>query len=100
MVLLCISLGAIGLAQVSIWSSTQDLRRAATGIVSGWTNFWGNAAGIAGPVLTAYLVRWTGGWSGALLGIALAGTVGAVLWLFVYPERALAALEQPMPATI
>lgn len=78
MVLLCISLGAIGLTQVSIWSSTQDLRRAATGIVSGWT----------------------GGWSGALLGIALAGTVGAVLWLFVYPERALAALEQPMPATI
>jgi MFS transporter, ACS family, glucarate transporter len=97
MVLLCISLGAIGLTQVSIWSSTQDLGQAATGIVSGWTNFWGNAAGVAGPVLTAFLVRWTGTWSGALLGIALAGAAGAVLWLFVHPERPLPVLDEPAP---
>ena len=91
MMLLCVSLGAVGLTQVSIWSATQDLGRAATGVVSGWANFWGNAAGVAGPVLTAYLVDWTGGWSGALLGIALSGLVGAVLWLFVHPERPLQA---------
>ena len=89
MVLLCVSLGAVGVTQVSIWPSTQDLGGAATGIVSGWTNFWGNAAGVAGPVLTAYLVRWTGSWSGALIGIALAGVAGAVLWLFVHPQRGL-----------
>src|SRR5580698_2754188 len=70
MALLCLSLGAVGVTQVSIWPSTQDLGGAATGIVSGWTNFWGNAAGVAGPILTAYLVRWTGSWSGALIAVA------------------------------
>ncbi len=100
MVLLCISLGAIGLTQVSIWSSTQDLGRAATGIVSGWTNFWGNAAGVAGPVLTAFLVRWTGSWSGALFGIAVAGAAGAVLWVFVHPERPLVLPVESVAALI
>jgi ACS family glucarate transporter-like MFS transporter len=89
MVLLCISLGAIGLTQVSIWSATQDLGGPITGVVSGWANCWGNAAGFVGPVLTAALVQWTGSWTGALLGIALAGGAGAVLWLLVHPQRAL-----------
>jgi ACS family glucarate transporter-like MFS transporter len=90
--LLCVSLGAIGLTQVSIWSATQDLGRGATGIVSGWANCWGNSAGFVGPVFTALLVQWTGGWSGALLGIAIAGGAGAVLWLFIHPQRPLDAL--------
>lgn len=90
MVLLCVSLGAIGLTQVSIWSACQDIGGAATGVVTGWTNFLGNSSGFVGPVVIALLVRWTGGWSGALLGIALAGACGAVLWLFVHPERPLA----------
>jgi len=92
MVLLCVSLASIGVTQVSIWPSTQDLGRGATGLVSGWTNFWGNAAGVAGPMLTASLVGWTGSWSGAMIGIAIAGVAGAVLWLFVHPQRPLAAL--------
>ena len=97
MLLLCISLGAVGLTQVSIWSATQDLGRASTGIVAGWTNFWGNAAGVVGPVLTAFLVGWTGTWAGALFGIALSGIAGAVLWLFVHPERPIAALSGAAP---
>jgi MFS transporter, ACS family, glucarate transporter len=100
MLLLCISLGAVGLTQVSIWSATQDLGRSATGIVSGWTNFWGNAAGVVGPVLTAYLVQWTGSWAGALLGIAISGLAGAVLWLFVHPERPMTTLARLAPARL
>jgi ACS family glucarate transporter-like MFS transporter len=92
MVLLCISLGAVGVTQVSIWPATQDLGRSATGLVSGWANCWGNAAGVAGPMLMAALVRWTGSWSGAMVGIAISGVAGAVLWLFVHPQRPLAAL--------
>jgi ACS family glucarate transporter-like MFS transporter len=92
MVLLCVSLAAIGVTQVSIWPATQDLGRGATGLVSGWTNFWGNAAGVAGPMLMAGLVRWTGSWSGAMVGIAIAGVAGGVLWLFVHPQRPLDAL--------
>jgi MFS transporter, ACS family, glucarate transporter len=92
MTLLCVSLGAVGLTQVSIWSATQDLGRSSTGVVSGWTNLWGNMAGVVGPVVTAYLVEWTGSWSGALLGVALAGTAGAALWTLVHPERPIAAI--------
>jgi ACS family glucarate transporter-like MFS transporter len=40
----------------------------------------------------AVLVKWTGSWSGAMVGIAIAGVAGAVLWLFVHPQRPLAAL--------
>lgn len=98
MTLLCVSLGAIGVTQVSIWSATQDLGRGATGVVSGWANCWGNSAGFVGPVLTAKLVGWTGSWSGALLGIAIAGGVGAILWLFVHPQRPLDALADRVPA--
>jgi len=92
MALLCVSLAAVGVTQVSIWPSTQDLGRSATGLVSGWTNCWGNAAGVAGPMLMAALVQWTGSWSGAMVGIAIAGVAGAVLWLFVHPQKPLGAL--------
>jgi ACS family glucarate transporter-like MFS transporter len=95
MVMLCASLGAVGFVQVSIWSATQDLGRSATGVVAGWTNCWGNSAGFVGPVAMAYLVRWTGGWSGALLGVALFAATGALLWLFVHPERPIPALAGP-----
>jgi ACS family glucarate transporter-like MFS transporter len=98
MALLCVSLGAIGLTQVSIWSATQDLGGAATGVVSGWTNCWGNSAGFVGPVLTAFLVQMTGSWAGAVLGIAGAGLAGAVLWLFVHPQRVIPALEGTVSA--
>lgn len=93
MVLLCISLGAIGLTQVSIWSSCQDLSRGATGIVTGWTNFLGNASGFVGPTITAFLVERLGGWTGAITMVTLAGLIGAVLWLFVHPERPLETLD-------
>jgi len=43
-------------------------------------------------MLMAFLVSWTGSWAGALLGIALSGIAGAVLWLFVRPEQPIAAL--------
>ncbi|HUN39342.1 MAG TPA: MFS transporter [Acetobacteraceae bacterium] len=94
MALLCVSLAFVGVTQVSIWPSTQDLGRGATGLVAGWTNFWGNAAGVAGPMLMAALVHWTGSWSGAMIGISLSGVAGGVLWLFVHPQRPLAALAE------
>jgi MFS transporter, ACS family, glucarate transporter len=97
MVLLCISLGAIGLTQVAIWPTTQDLGRGATGVVAGWTNFLGNAGGAAGPLITAWLVGATGSWSSALLIIALAGVLGAVLWFFIHPERPLEVVVGEAP---
>ena len=92
LVLLCVSLASVGVTQVSIWPATQDLGRNATGLVAGWANFWGNAAGVVGPLLTAFLVRWTGGWAGAMIGIAVAGVAGAAVWLLVRPQHPLATL--------
>ena len=88
-VFLMISLGAIGLTQVSIWSATQDLSATFTASVAGWTNFWGNFAAALGPIFTALLVGLTTNWTTALLVMAIAGACGAVLWLFVHPERPL-----------
>ena len=100
-VLLCVSLGAIGLTQVAIWPSTQDLGKGATGVVAGWTNFLGNAGGAAGPLITAWLVTATGSWSSALLVIALAGAAGAILWFFIHPERPLEALRpEPVASAV
>ncbi|MGH7911856.1 MAG: MFS transporter [Candidatus Dormibacteraceae bacterium] len=86
---LMISLGGIGLTQVSIWSSTQDLAPQMTGSVTGWTNFWGNFSGALGPIFTALLVGLTSNWGTALVVMAIAGLIGAVLWIFVHPERPL-----------
>lgn len=86
---LMISLGGIGLTQVSIWSSTQDLAPQMTGSVSGWTNFWGNFSGALGPIFTALLVGLTANWGTALLVMAVAGLLGAALWLVIHPERPL-----------
>jgi ACS family glucarate transporter-like MFS transporter len=96
--LLCVSLGGIGLTQVSIWPATQELGQGATGIVAGWTNFLGNMGGVFGPIFAALMVGWTGGWTGALIGIALAGVVGAALWFLVHPERPLEAVAAAAPA--
>jgi FAD dependent oxidoreductase len=41
-----------------------------------------------------------GSWAGALLGIAVSGLAGALLWLFVHPERPMTALEPLSPARL
>ena len=90
-VLLCLSLGSVGLIMVSIWSSAQDLGGGATGIITGWTNGWGNGADAVGAILVAYLVRVTGSWSTALMMLAIVAAIaGPIFWLFVHPERPIA----------
>ncbi|CAN7759143.1 MFS transporter [Caballeronia sp. LjRoot29] len=86
---LCLSFAAVGFVQVVVWSAAQDLARDFTGVMSGWTNLWGAASNVAGPVSVAFMVRLTGNWGSALVVIALAAGVGTVLWLFVHPERPL-----------
>ena len=88
-VCLMVSLGAVGLTQVSIWSAVQDLAPTFTGSLTGWTNFCGNFAGALGPIFTALLVGLSGSWATALLVMALAGALGAGLWLIIHPERPL-----------
>jgi ACS family glucarate transporter-like MFS transporter len=86
---LCLSFAAVGFVQVVVWSAAQDLGREYTGVMSGWTNLWGAASNVAGPVTVALIVRLTGNWSSALFVIAVAAGCGAVLWLFLHPEKPL-----------
>jgi ACS family glucarate transporter-like MFS transporter len=91
---LCLSFAAVGFVQVVVWSAAQDLARDFTGVMSGWTNLWGAASNVAGPVAVAFMVKLTGNWGSALVVIALAAAVGTVLWLFVHPEKPLFDTQQ------
>jgi ACS family glucarate transporter-like MFS transporter len=92
--LLCLSFAAVGFVQVVVWSAVQDLARDFTGVMSGWTNLWGAASNVAGPVTVAFMVKLTGNWGSALGVIALAAALGTVLWLFVHPEKPLFDTQQ------
>jgi ACS family glucarate transporter-like MFS transporter len=87
--LLCLSFGAVGFVQVVVWSATQDLGREFVGVMSGWTNVWGAISNVAGPVTVAYVVEITGNWESGLIVIGAAAACGAVLWVFLHPERPL-----------
>ena len=56
--------------------------------VSGWMNFWGNIGGVLAPSVTAWVAT-TYGWQAALAVTAVSGIAGAVLWLFVKPDKAI-----------
>ncbi|MGG1948221.1 MFS transporter [Trinickia sp. NRRL B-1857] len=86
---LCLSFAAVGFVQVTVWSTAQDLGGGHAGVMSGWTNLWGAAANVAGPITMAFAVRMTGTWSAALALNALAAACGTVLWLFLRPDRPL-----------
>jgi len=96
MALFCLSLGALGFSQVSIWSSVQDLTRGYTGAVAGWTTFWGNAASGIAPVVMAVLARWTGSWPDALLLPVLAGVIGTICAAATRPHH---VIEMPSPSS-
>jgi ACS family glucarate transporter-like MFS transporter len=89
--LLCLSFGAVGFVQVVVWSATQDLGRAFTGVTSGWTNLWGALSNVAGPLTLASIVKRTHSWDSGLILIGAAAACGALLWAFVHPERPLLA---------
>jgi len=51
-------------------------------------NFWGNIGGVLAPSVTAWVAT-TYGWQAALAVTAVSGIAGAVLWLFVKPDKAI-----------
>jgi MFS transporter, ACS family, glucarate transporter len=96
--LLCLSFAAVGFVQVVVWSATQDLGREMTGVMSGWTNVWGALSNVAGPVTVAFVVEITHSWESGLFVIGAAAACGAVLWIFLHPERPLQANATNEPA--
>jgi ACS family glucarate transporter-like MFS transporter len=87
----------VGFVQVVVWSATQDLGRAFAGVMSGWTNVWGALSNVAGPMTLALIVKVTHSWASGMIVIGAAAACGALLWLFVHPERPLLGDEAAGP---
>jgi len=82
-----LALGFSSLSQISIWTSVQDLTRGRTGLVAGWTTFWGNAASGIAPIVMVGIQHITGSWTTALCLPLIAGILGAVCCALTHPER-------------
>ena len=81
--------GALYLSQSSFWSVTADIAGASAGSVSGFMNMGGQLGGALTGSLTPWIaVRY--GWSASFLVAAALSVIGAVAWLFVNPQKALA----------
>lgn len=82
--------GALYLSQSSFWAVTADIAGASAGSVSGFMNMGNQLFGTLTASLTPYLAD-RFGWSVSFLVAAALCVVGALAWLFVDPERQLAA---------
>ncbi len=81
--------GALYLSASSFWSVTADLGGASAGSVSGVMNMGNQTAGAITASLTPLLAA-RFGWTASFMVAAALCLVGALAWLFVDPERALA----------
>ena len=94
-VYLMVSMAGVGMAQVSIWSTCQDIGGPRATVLSGWVSFCGNMGNVVGPTILALVVGMTGGnWTSAMITLAVTGILGAILWLFVNPQRPLVKPEE------
>jgi len=81
--------GALYLSQSSFWSVTADIAAASSGSVSGFMNMGNQFGGALTASLTpAIAARF--GWTASFSVAAALSVLGAVAWLFVEPDRALA----------
>ncbi|MEM3489574.1 MAG: MFS transporter [Nitrososphaerota archaeon] len=92
--LMMISMAGVGLVQVTIWSSCQDLGQRHTLPVTGWVNMWGNAGSAFGPLFTAILVTFGKSFSTAVIAVGLSALGGIILWLFIKPHIPLTPIEE------
>lgn len=91
MIFLCLGSAMVGVGQVTIWSSVQDLAAGGSGLIPAWTGFLGHIALGLIPVVAAYIVRWTGDWNHISLVVASLGVFGSIAYLFVRSDRPIVA---------
>ncbi|MEZ5331063.1 MAG: MFS transporter [Thermoanaerobaculia bacterium] len=92
LVLLSLCFAATQLTEGAYWAAATYIGRRETATTTGLMNTGGNLGGVISSPLVPWLAeRW--GWIPALSSGALFALVGAVLWLFVRPERRLSTSE-------
>jgi ACS family glucarate transporter-like MFS transporter len=84
-VVLAAGAGSLYLSQSSFWSISADIGKKSAGSVSGVMNMCGQFGGALTASLTPYLGKHFG-WNVSFLVAAGLCVLGAVAWLFVYPE--------------
>ncbi|MGK2911851.1 MAG: MFS transporter [Sphingobium sp.] len=87
MLFLCLGSFMVGMGQVSVWSSVQDVSPEGGGIIAAATQLFGHLALGAVPLAAAYLVQASGSWDDIRLLIVGLGIGGAIAFWFVNPHR-------------
>jgi len=85
--------GALYLSQSSFWAVTADIASGSSGSVSGFMNMGNQFGGALTASLTPFLAS-RFGWTTSFFVAAGLSVLGAVAWLFVEPERALAPIAK------
>lgn len=94
-VILAVGAGALYMSQSTFWSVSIDIAGRSSGVFSSLVNMGGQLGG----ALTASLTPWIAqrfGWTTSFAVAAAMALIGALLWLIVHPERAL-AVDSNMP---
>jgi len=87
-----------GLSNSQTWAITQTLAGPdASGKWTGVQNFFGNWAGILGPVITGFVIDVTGGFFWAFAITAMVGVMGALCWIFVVGRLEQVEWGGPLP---
>ena len=86
---LMVSMAGIATAQVALWATCQDIAGPRSASMTGWMSFCGNLGNALGPILTAFFIGASGDWSRGLTLLAISGALGAIVWLFIRPDRPL-----------
>ncbi len=85
--------GALYLSQSSFWAVTADIASGSSGSVSGFMNMGNQFGGALTASLTPFLAS-RFGWTTSFFVAAGLSVLGAVAWLFVEPDRALAPMAK------
>jgi sugar phosphate permease len=89
-VLLALALGSVDLALSACWAVCLDIGRDHAGVVTGCMNTFSNLGGVLTPLVVAYAVdRWQS-WTLPFYVTAAVYAAGAVIWLAIDPNRAIA----------
>jgi MFS transporter, ACS family, glucarate transporter len=84
--------GALYLSQSSFWAVTAGISRGSSGSVSGFMNTGNQLGGMLTAQLTPIIaLHWS--WTAPFFVAAVLAALGAAMWLFVDPTRALVAKE-------
>lgn len=95
---LCLGSFMVGVGQVSVWSSVQDISPEGGGIIAAATQLFGHLALGAVPLTAAYLVRDSGNWDNVGHLIMALGIGGAIAFWFVNPQRPIVGSFAPTDA--